>query len=153
MASPAATPYDVRRALMLEDFFIRDTFFVVCLFLLTSRVSQHQLKLVLIGDSSVGKSSILLRFTDDTFSDKHSATIGVDFKTRDMQFRGKLIRTTVWDTAGQEKFRAMTSSYYRGAHGIVLVYDVTNRESFVHVSDWLKVKQACVLSEAYFFNF
>jgi GTPase SAR1 family protein len=107
---------------------------------------------VLIGDSSVGKSSILLRFTDDTFSDRHSATIGVDFKTRDMQWRGKLIRATVWDTAGQEKFRAMTSSYYRGAHGIVLVYDVTNREvgvvlllffsffpsrkqSFVHVSN------------------
>ncbi len=98
---------------------------------------QHQLKLVLIGDSSVGKSSILLRFTDDEFHERLSSTIGVDFKTRDMQFRGLTIRCVVWDTAGQEKFRAMTSSYYRGAHGIVLVYDVTNRDSFVHVSEWL----------------
>jgi Ras-related protein Rab-18 len=102
---------------------------------------QHQLKLLLIGDSSVGKSSILLRFTDDTFSEKHAATIGVDFKTRDMNFRGKRIRTTVWDTAGQEKFRSLTSSYYRGTHGIVLVYDVTSRESFVHVTDWLNEVQ------------
>ena len=91
----------------------------------------------MIGDSAVGKSSILLRFTDDVFSEKHAATIGVDFRTRDMTFRGKVIRTTVWDTAGQEKFRSLTSSYYRGTHGIVLVYDVTNRESFNHVTDWL----------------
>lgn len=99
---------------------------------------DHQLKLLLIGDSAVGKSSILLRFTDDTFSDKHAATIGVDFKTRDMNFQGRRIRTTVWDTAGQEKFRSLTSSYYRGTHGIVLVYDVTNRDSFQHVEDWLQ---------------
>jgi small GTP-binding protein len=106
----------------------------------------------------VGKSSILLRyatrrrlflfflfffffskkrFTDDTFTDKHAATIGVDFKTRDMNFKGRLIRATVWDTAGQEKFRSLTSSYYRGTHGIVLVYDVSNRDSFNHVNDWL----------------
>lgn len=85
----------------------------------------------------MGKSSILLRFTDDTFSERHAATIGVDFRTRDMNFQGKVIRTTVWDTAGQEKFRSLTSSYYRGTHGIVLVYDVTNRDSFQHVEDWL----------------
>lgn len=93
------------------------------------------------GDSSVGKSSILLRFTDDTFSERHAATIGVDFKTRDMNFRGKLIRVTVWDTAGQEKFRSLTASYYRGTHGVVLVYDVTSRESFASVDRWLSEVQ------------
>eukprot|EP01091_Cochliopodium_minus_P011560 TRINITY_DN3310_c0_g2_i2.p1 TRINITY_DN3310_c0_g2~~TRINITY_DN3310_c0_g2_i2.p1 ORF type:complete len:208 (+),score=55.62 TRINITY_DN3310_c0_g2_i2:159-782(+) len=98
---------------------------------------DYMLKLLLIGDSDVGKSSILLRFTDDDFSDDISCTIGVDFKTKLIDFHNKKINLTIWDTAGQEKFRSLTSSYYRGTHGIILVYDVTNKKSFEHIESWL----------------
>ncbi|KAH7278178.1 hypothetical protein KP509_38G028200 [Ceratopteris richardii] len=99
---------------------------------------DHLFKLLLIGDSGVGKSSLLLRFTSDTFDDL-SPTIGVDFKLKLMTLRGKKLKLTVWDTAGQERFRTLTSSYYRGAQGIILVYDVTRRDTFTNLSDiWLK---------------
>eukprot|EP00755_Sulcionema_specki_P017836 Sspe_Gene.65352::Locus_38697_Transcript_1_1_Confidence_1.000_Length_728::g.65352::m.65352/K07910/RAB18; Ras-related protein Rab-18 len=94
-------------------------------------------KLLLVGDSGVGKSSILLRFTEDVFEDDIGATIGVDFKVKYLNVKGKRLKLTVWDTAGQERFRTITSSYYRGAHGVILVYDVTDRESFDHLSTWL----------------
>jgi Ras-related protein Rab-18 len=98
---------------------------------------DHLFKLLIIGDSSVGKSSILLRFTDDEFDDEHPVTIGVDFKVKTIQLGAKRINLTIWDTAGQEKFRSLTSSYYRGTQGIILVYDVSSRESFQHLSVWL----------------
>jgi len=98
---------------------------------------DHLFKLLIIGDSSVGKSSILLRFTEDEFDDEHPVTIGVDFKVKTIQLGTKRINLTIWDTAGQEKFRSLTSSYYRGTQGIILVYDVTSRESFQHLSVWL----------------
>eukprot|EP01087_Luapelamoeba_hula_P023463 TRINITY_DN862_c0_g1_i3.p1 TRINITY_DN862_c0_g1~~TRINITY_DN862_c0_g1_i3.p1 ORF type:complete len:175 (+),score=30.47 TRINITY_DN862_c0_g1_i3:99-623(+) len=98
---------------------------------------DHLFKLLIIGDSATGKSSILLRFTDDEFDEDHPCTIGVDFKVKLMDFGDKRINLTIWDTAGQEKFRALTSSYYRGTQGIILVYDVTNRASFQHLNDWL----------------
>lgn len=79
---------------------------------------DHLVKLLLIGDSGVGKSSLLLRFIDDAFEDL-SPTIGVDYKQRIVQHAGKRLRLTIWDTAGQERFRTLTASYYRGAHGIV----------------------------------
>jgi len=94
-------------------------------------------KILLIGDSGVGKSSILLRFTDDDFEEDHPATIGVDFKTKLITLDGKRVNLTIWDTAGQEKFRSLTSSYYRGTHGIILVYDVTKRVSFLSLEQWL----------------
>lgn len=99
---------------------------------------DHLFKLLLVGDSGVGKSCLLLRFTTDTFDDL-SPTIGVDFKLKTLMLGGKKVKLTVWDTAGQERFRTLTSSYYRGAHGIILVYDVTRRETFANLSEiWLK---------------
>ncbi|KAE8897315.1 hypothetical protein PF002_g25256 [Phytophthora fragariae] len=99
---------------------------------------DHLFKLLLIGDAGVGKSSMLLRFTDDTFDDNLQSTIGVDFKVKMMQVDGKKIKMTIWDTAGQERFRTLTSSYYRGAQGIVLVYDVARRDTFENLDLWLQ---------------
>jgi len=98
---------------------------------------DYVFKLVLIGDSGVGKSCLLLRFADDTYTESHISTIGVDFKIRTIQLDGKTIKLQIWDTAGQERFRTITSSYYRGAHGIIVVYDTTDNESFEHVKTWL----------------
>jgi len=98
---------------------------------------DYVFKLVLIGDSGVGKSCLLLRFADDTYTESHISTIGVDFKIRTIQLDGKTIKLQIWDTAGQERFRTITSSYYRGAHGIIVVYDTTDSETFEHVKTWL----------------
>ncbi|KAL0401006.1 UNVERIFIED_CONTAM: Ras-related protein RIC1 [Sesamum latifolium] len=99
--------------------------------------SDYLFKLLLIGDSGVGKSCLLLRFADDSYLDSYISTIGVDFKIRTVEQDGKTIKLQIWDTAGQERFRTITSSYYRGAHGIIIVYDVTDQESFNNVKQWL----------------
>ena len=98
---------------------------------------DYLFKLLLIGDSGVGKSCLLLRFADDTYTESYISTIGVDFKIRTIQLDGKTIKLQIWDTAGQERFRTITSSYYRGAHGIIVVYDTTDSETFEHVKTWL----------------
>jgi len=98
---------------------------------------DHLFKLVLIGDSGVGKSCLLLRFADDSFTDSYISTIGVDFRFRTITIAKKTVKLQIWDTAGQERFRTITSAYYRGAHGIIMVYDVTSDESFEHVEEWL----------------
>lgn len=103
----------------------------------TKRDYDHLFKLVLIGDTGVGKSCLLLRFADDAFTESYISTIGVDFRFRTVRVDGKTVKLQIWDTAGQERFRTITSAYYRGADGIILVYDVTSQESFDHVSDWL----------------
>jgi len=85
----------------------------------------------------VGKSCLLLRFADDTYTESYISTIGVDFKIRTIQLDGKTIKLQIWDTAGQERFRTITSSYYRGAHGIIVVYDCTEPDTFSNVKQWL----------------
>lgn len=96
-------------------------------------------KILLIGDSAVGKSSLLLTFISNSVDQDISPTIGVDFKIKQLTVGGKKLKLTIWDTAGQERFRTLTSSYYRGAQGIILVYDVTRRDTFTNLSDvWAK---------------
>jgi len=99
---------------------------------------DYLFKLVLIGDSGVGKSCLLLRFADDAFTESYISTIGVDFRFRTVKIDKKTVKLQIWDTAGQERFRTITSAYYRGADGIIMVYDVTSSDSFDHVNDWLK---------------
>lgn len=99
---------------------------------------DYLFKLLLIGDSGVGKSCLLLRFADDSYVESYISTIGVDFKIRTVEQDGKVVKLQIWDTAGQERFRTITSSYYRGAHGIIIVYDVTDEESFKNVKVWLQ---------------
>ena len=95
-------------------------------------------KLLLIGDSGVGKSCLLLRFADNTYNDSYISTIGVDFKIRNITLDDKKVKLQIWDTAGQERFRTISSSYYRGVHGIALVYDVTDPESFNNINQWVE---------------
>ncbi|KAJ1983425.1 GTP-binding protein [Dimargaris verticillata] len=96
------------------------------------------IKLLLIGDSGVGKSCLLLRFSDDSFTPSFITTIGIDFKIRTIELDGKRIKLQIWDTAGQERFRTITTAYYRGAMGILLVYDVTDERSFNNIHNWIR---------------
>ena len=94
-------------------------------------------KVLIIGDSSVGKSNLLLRFSDNIFHDTFLPTIGVDFKIRNVIINNKNIKLNIWDTAGQERFKTITSAYYKGSHGVILVYDITDRESFNNIANWI----------------
>ena len=103
------------------------------------RDHDYRFKLVLIGNSGVGKSSLMLRYTEDEFhEDSNMPTIGVDFKLKNVECEDKLIQLQVWDTAGQDRFRAICRTYYRSAHGVVITYDITDRESFSKISSWFK---------------
>jgi len=105
---------------------------------------DHLFKLLIIGDSGVGKSSLLVRFADNHFSGNYITTIGVDFKIRTIEIQGERVKLQIWDTAGQERFRTITSTYYRGTHGVIVVYDVTSGESFANVKRWLhEIDQNC----------
>ncbi|KAK8639880.1 hypothetical protein V6N13_138246 [Hibiscus sabdariffa] len=99
---------------------------------------DYVFKVVLIGDSAVGKSQLLARFARNEFSIDSKATIGVEFQTKTLLIDHKSIKAQIWDTAGQERYRAVTSAYYRGAVGAMLVYDITKRQSFDHVAKWLE---------------
>jgi small GTP-binding protein len=92
---------------------------------------------VLIGDSGVGKSNLLLRFTKNDFLMESKSTIGVEFATRTLKVSGKTVKAQIWDTAGQERYRAITSAYYRGAVGALLVYDITKKQTFDNTERWL----------------
>ena len=94
-------------------------------------------KVLLIGNSNVGKSSLFLKFVDDIWNDTFVPTIGVDFKIKTFEIDTKKIKMQIWDTAGQERFKNIISSYYRGAHGILLLHDVTDKDSFKNLSNWL----------------
>lgn len=99
---------------------------------------EYLYKIVLIGDSGVGKSNLLSRFTRDEFNLESRSTIGVEFATRTLEIDGKRVKAQIWDTAGQERYRAITSAYYRGAVGALIVYDISKTESYESVSRWLK---------------
>ena len=94
-------------------------------------------KVLLLGNSDVGKSSLLLRYVDSVWNDAFVPTIGVDFKVKTLTINEKKVKMQIWDTAGQERFRTVVSTYFRGAHGISLLYDVTNRDSFKNLESWL----------------
>ena len=95
-------------------------------------------KVLLLGDSTVGKTCFLMKYTDKTFQDIHMATIGLDYRLRSMKLKsGKSIKLQIWDTAGQDRFRAITKNYYKGSHGIILIYDITNTQSFENVKTWV----------------
>lgn len=104
---------------------------------MAKRDYDYLLKVVVIGDTGVGKSCILMRYADDEFIESFISTIGVDFRFRTIQVLDKQIKIQIWDSAGQEKFRVITSAYYRSSDAIVVVYDVTLRESFERVKTWI----------------
>mmetsp|Transcript_18613 Transcript_18613/g.34929 ORF Transcript_18613/g.34929 Transcript_18613/m.34929 type:complete len:214 (+) Transcript_18613:88-729(+) len=99
---------------------------------------DYLFKVVLIGDSGVGKSNLLSRFTRDEFNLESKSTIGVEFATKSITTNGKVIKAQIWDTAGQERYRAITSAYYRGAVGALLVYDISKRVTFENLERWLQ---------------
>ena len=103
---------------------------------------DYLFKLLIIGESGVGKTCLLLRFTDDSFTANHLTTIGIDFKIKIINLENKLIKLQIWDTAGQERFRTITKTYYKGAHGIILTYDVTDANSFKNIRNWIKQIEA-----------
>ena len=98
---------------------------------------DYLFKLLLIGNSSVGKSSLLVRFVDDIWEENFVPTIGVDFKLKTLDVNGKKVKLQIWDTAGQERFKNITASYYRGGNGVLVVYDITDRDSFTNLTSWL----------------
>ncbi|KAG0805605.1 hypothetical protein G6F20_011772 [Rhizopus arrhizus] len=99
---------------------------------------DHFLKLFLIGDSGVGKSNIKSRFKRNKFDLEFRSTVGVEFKSKTIEIDNRIIKAQIWDTSGQERYRAISSAYYRGAKGIFIVYDITSRSSFENVQSWLK---------------
>ncbi|KAG8229029.1 hypothetical protein J437_LFUL007584 [Ladona fulva] len=103
-----------------------------------AKTYDYLFKLLLIGDSGVGKTCVLFRFSEDAFNTTFISTIGIDFKIRTIELDGKKIKLQIWDTAGQERFRTITTAYYRGAMGIMLVYDVTNEKSFENIKNWIR---------------
>ena len=98
---------------------------------------EYLFKILLIGNSNVGKSSLFLRFVDEIWKENFVPTIGVDFKIKSIKIDNKTIKLQIWDTAGQERFKSILSSYYKGANGILLLYDITNVNSFKSLSNWL----------------
>ena len=97
---------------------------------------DYLFKIIIIGDSGIGKSAVLFRFADDIYNNNYISTIGVDFKIKTIFVNSKIIKLQIWDTAGQERFRTITTSYYRGAHIIFMCYDITDRQSFQNLEMW-----------------
>ena len=95
-------------------------------------------KILLLGDTSVGKTCFFMQYVDNTFHEVHISTVGLDNKVKDVQLDDKVYKVQIWDTAGQDRFRSITKNYFKGAHGIVLLYDITNKVSFENVRNWLK---------------
>lgn len=98
---------------------------------------DHLIKIILIGESGVGKSSLLSKYCDDTFHEYYTSTIGVDFKINTVTYNGKIVKLQLWDTAGQERFRTITTTYYRNTNSIILVFDLSNKASFLKLTSWI----------------
>nr|XP_028943511.1 ras-related protein RABA5a isoform X2 [Malus domestica] len=109
------------------------------------KTEDYLFKIVLIGDSAVGKSNLLARFARDEFYPNSKSTIGVEFQTQKIDINGKEVKAQIWDTAGQERFRAVTSAYYRGAVGALLVYDISRRQTFDSIGRWLNELHITIL--------
>lgn len=101
-------------------------------------VYDMHIKLLMLGDTGVGKTCLLLRYAYDSFSPTFITTIGIDFKIKHIHLDGLKVKLQIWDTAGQERFRTITVSYFKGAHGIILCYDVTDRDTFENVRHWIE---------------
>jgi Ras-related protein Rab-1A len=99
---------------------------------------DYLIKCLVVGDSGTGKSSLMMRFTDDVFNTTYISTIGVDFKIKTMGFRDKTVKFQIWDTAGQDRFRTITASYYRGSNAVILCYDITDKNTFQNINKWLE---------------
>ena len=95
-------------------------------------------KIVLIGDTSVGKTNILSKYLTDEFDPDSKATVGVEFGTKNFKIENNIVKVQIWDTAGQERYRSITNAYYKGAKGSLLVYDITNKKSFTELENWHK---------------
>ena len=112
---------------------------------------KQLLKIIILGDSGVGKTSLMHQYVSKKFDNRYKATIGADFLTKDVEINGQAVALQIWDTAGQERFQALGSAFYRGADACILVYDVTQQESFAHLSSWMEEfnlqagKRDCVL--------
>ena len=99
----------------------------------------HLYKILLLGDCAVGKSCLLLRYCDDSFQEAHLTTIGLDFRLKTINLKDdRKVKIQIWDTAGEDRFRSITRNYYKGAKGILLIFDVTDKETFTHVRDWIE---------------
>jgi Ras-related protein Rab-1A len=105
---------------------------------MSSKDCDHQFKILTLGETQVGKTSILIKYTEGTFSETPLATIGVDFQVKKVNIQGKQIEVQIWDSAGQEKYRSISKQYYNRAQGILLVYDITNRDTFSAMKHWIK---------------
>ena len=116
------------------------TLFLVVLLALAAAKRDYdmQIKVMMIGDQAVGKTALLVRYADDDFNEVLLPTIGIDFKIKTIDLLGKRVKLQIWDTAGQERFRTITQAYYRGAMGILLIYDVTNAKSWSNVRNWVR---------------
>lgn len=101
------------------------------------QIYDYMYKILIIGNSSVGKTSVLFRYADDSFTSAFVSTVGIDFKVKTVFRHEKKFKLQIWDTAGQERYRTITTAYYRGAMGFILMYDITNEESFNSVQDWI----------------
>jgi Ras-related protein Rab-2A len=111
---------------------------------MAKNIYDYMLKFIIVGDSSVGKSNLMLRFTDKRFQTSHDLTIGVEFGTKLISNQNKIYKLQIWDTAGQEAFRTITRSFYRGTVGCLLVYDITQRRTFESITGWLtELKSNC----------
>ena len=100
-------------------------------------MAEINLKILLIGDSSVGKSSILLKYIEDKFSENYVSTIGIEYKIKTLIINGKKVLLRIWDTSGQERYRSITQNFYRNANGILFIFDITNKETFENIKNWI----------------